>query len=369
MAKMKVRNSIFEFLRLLAMFMVVLEHCLNASVPSTCEPLTVLDNIKWFLEAFTICAVNCFFLLTGYYLKAGRFRLSRLVGIWGKTVFYSEVIYLFAVALGVDKFSMGNLLFYLCPVLTKRYWFMQTYIVLSLLAPFIVILLDRLSEYQHLILISILLLFFSLHQTFIPVARTLDTTQGYGIMWGGILVIVGNFLQKYGEKYLNKVKGAYLLLGYAVVAVGIFITNCIIVKYDIAQGVTSRGNFYAYNSVSVFLEGMCLFLFFMKTSKRKNTFSNSVINWLASSALSVYLISAHPEFLFPLWTRILKLDKLIYSPAIYVLAAISLSIIVMLICILIDKFINLICRKAHFDTILRRLDETRLNKLMNIECN
>lgn len=359
------RNSIFELLRLFAMFMVVLEHCLLASVLYTDKPLCAIDNIGWFIEAFTVCAVNLFFLLTGYYQKSDNFKLSRFAEIWLKTIFYSVVIYLIFVIFGADSFSAGTLISYLCPVFFKKYWFMQTYIALALLAPFISASLDKLSEQKYLLLICILLIFFSFHQTFLPVAKTLDTTQGYGIVWGGILLIVGKFLQKYGDKYIERARAGLFLLGYITIACGIFVTNYLIVRYDIAQGVTSRSNFYAYNSISVFGEGVCLFCFFIKLSRKGKL--NQTINWLSASSLSIYLISAHPDLLIFLWTDILKIGRFITNPVMYIVGAVGATLAIMLMCILIDKIVIIICKSVHFDRLLLQLNSTRFNHMMNHE--
>lgn len=164
--------------------------------------LSAIDNISWFLEAFTICAVNLFFLLTGYFATDNHIDLKRIGKIWGKTIFYSVSIYLIAFACGRDSFSVKTFISYLCPVMFKKYWFMQVYIVLSLLSPYIIRMLNTLTKVEHLWLIGVLALFFSLHHTFIPVKCTLDQTQGYGIIWATVMLIIGNYFKNMKMKFL-----------------------------------------------------------------------------------------------------------------------------------------------------------------------
>ena len=343
--KSTVRNSAFEGMRLLAMFMIVLEHCLLVTT-SDCAPLSAMDNVSWFLESFTICAVNLFFLLTGYFLKSSDSR--KYPGIWGKTIFYSLGIYLLAVILGREGFSVKNLVYYAFPVLMKPYWFMQTYIVLSLLLPYLATLLDHLTERRHLALCGILLVFFSLHQTFIPVAKTLDGTQGYGIIWAMVMVIIGNYLKRYGAKYIQRIPSAVYLLGYVLLACCLFLSNYLIVKFDIAQGVTSRGNFYAYNSISVFAESLCLFCFFARLSKKSN--HSPVINWLAASSLAVYLIGSHPLLLAGTWTDILDMSKYRSNMAVFFTVAVLASAVIVCGCILIDRAVTWAFNKVRLNT-------------------
>ena len=334
----KERNSVFEFVRLLAMFMIVFEHAMLATSLHTENVLSAIDNISWFLEAFTICAVNLFFLLTGYFATDNHIDLKRIGKIWGKTIFYSVSIYLIAFACGRDSFSVKKFISYLCPVMFKKYWFMQVYIVLSLLSPYIIRMLNTLTKVEHQWLIGVLVLFFSLHQTFIPVGYTLDQTQGYGIIWATVMLIIGNYFKKYENEIFSRTRASILLLGYSIIAIAVFVSNYFIVKFDIAQGVTSRGNFYAYNSVTIFLESLFLFGFFVKLSYRGWT--NKVVNWFAGSALAVYLISSHPELLYPLWTDIFKLRIEDTNIVLFITNAVIESMITLVLCILIDKFVD-----------------------------
>ena len=67
-------------------------------------------------------------------------------------------------------------------------------------------------------------------------------------------------------KRIGKIWGKTIF--YSIIAIAVFVSNYLIVKFDIAQGVTSHGNFYAYNSVTIFLESLFLFGFFVKLSYR-----------------------------------------------------------------------------------------------------
>jgi surface polysaccharide O-acyltransferase-like enzyme len=340
------RNSSFEIMRLLAMFMIVYEHCMGTISLRTDDVLSTIDNISWLCEAFTICSVNLFFLLTGYFATSKSFKVGKTVHLWGKTIFYSLVIYLLAVALGADSFTIKKAVSYACPVFTRRYWFMQVYIVLIILSPYIMTALEQLTMKKHLTLIGILLVFFSLHQTFIPVASTLDSTQGYGIIWAVVLLIVGNFIKKWGDIVIEKIPAAAFLVGYVLVALCMFASNVVIVKFDIAQGVTSRENFYQYNSISVFIESLCLFCFFVKLSKRG--WSSRIVNKISASALAVYLISAHPLLIGSTWSKIFKMEQYLGNLGVYFAMAALLSVVVMAVCIVIDMAVEFVVGKIDF---------------------
>lgn len=335
------RNSSFEIMRLLAMFMIVYEHCIGTV---RCDVLSPIDNISRLCEAFTVCSVNLFFLLTGYFASSKSFKVGKTAYVWGKIIFYSLVIYLLAVAVGADSFTVKKAVSYACPIFTRKYWFMQVYIVLIILSPYIMTAIEQLTMKKHLTLIGILLVFFSLHQSFIPVANTLDSTQGYGIIWAIVLLIVGNFINKWGGIFIEKIPAAMFLAGYVFIALCIFASNVAIIKFDIAQGVTSRMNFYQYNSISTLAESLCVFCFFVKLSM--GGWKNRIVNRISTSALAVYLISAHPLLLHSMWSKIFNMERYIGNIGVYFAMAVVLSVVVVAVSIAVDMAVEFLISKV-----------------------
>lgn len=289
-----------------------------------------------------MCAVNEFFLLTGYFARSDNFKVGRILTIWLKTFTYSTGIYI-VVACIQQTFSIREMITYMLPITTKQYWYMQVYIVLFFLTPYISLCMEHLTKKQHTFLIAVLLVFFSLHQTFIKVARTLDQSQGYGIIWAVVMLIIGNWLKKYGNEYIEKIRSGLFLIAYTLCSVVIFISNYLVVKLDIAGGVTSRGNFYAYNSITVLVQSICLFCWFIQLSRTME--NHKYVNWLGKNTLAVYLISAHPMLLYPLWTDVFHMSQYWDKPVLYVALSIIFTIIVMILCICVDKIVDGIAGK------------------------
>lgn len=333
------RNSAFELLRIVAMFMIVWGHCMLTTAQNQEPYLGTLDNIGWFVGAFTACAVNLFFLLTGYFTNSKNFRVNRVIFIWIKTIFYSIGIYL-VVSLLNGTFAWKEFITFCFPIFMKKYWYMQTYIVLALLSPYISYTLEHLDKKKHTVLVAIMLLFFCLHETFIKVSMTLDQTQGYGIIWACTMLIVGNWLKRYGSDYVDKIPAVCWEIAYGIVSLLIFLSNYLIVKFDIASGVTSRGNFYAYNSLTVFIQSLCLFCFFIKLSEKWGGLRKKWLNILGKNTLAVYLISSHPLLLYPLWAEILEINRLVALPLLYLLGSTGATVGIMGCCIAIDKMVD-----------------------------
>ena len=53
-------NSLYEVLRLLLMFMIVLEHSFMVMTRNNYEPLSLIDNVIWFIQVFTYYAADVF---------------------------------------------------------------------------------------------------------------------------------------------------------------------------------------------------------------------------------------------------------------------------------------------------------------------
>lgn len=352
---MKKRSSAFELMRIIAMFMIVLGHCMLATAQNVEPYLGIMDNLGWWFKAFTVCAVNLFFLLTGYFSKTSSFKLSKILGTWLKTIFYSFVIYII-LSFPTGSFRLLEGIGYIFPIFLKKYWYMQTYIVVALVAPFITYTLEKIDIRRQTFLIGVLVVFFSLHQTFIKVEATLDTSQGYGFIWASSMLVIGHWLHRIQREkdLLFQIPVIVYLIGYILLSIMIFISNYLIVKYEIAQGVASRGNFYAYNSLTVFLQSVCLFCVFLRLSKTMPY--NRIINYLAGNTLAVYLISGHPLLLGLLWIKYFNMSQWWDRPVIYVILAVMLSVVVMMICILIDKAVDKVYQKTGIRRILLKAD-------------
>lgn len=351
------RSSSFELLRLVAMFMVVLGHCMLTSAQNVEPYLGVIDNIGWGIGAFTACAVDLFFLLTGYFSKSSNFKLSRVLEIWLRTIFYSIVLCL-VISLATGSFAVSDGIKYIFPVFSKKYWYMQTYIAVALVAPFIMYALERLDTRRIFFLVFVLILFFSFHQTFIKVSVTLDTTQGYGFIWACCLLVIGHWIHRIQDEVISKISVVVYLMGYILISCAIFATNYLIVKLDIAQGVTSRGNFYAYNSLTVLLQSMCLFCSFVRLSEKKQSWKG--INYLSRNTLAVYLISAHPLLLYPLWNKYFNMSQWWEKPITYIILAFVLTVFVMIVCIFIDKAVDRVYQMTGIGKII-----VKANKLVD----
>lgn len=304
---MKKRIASIELLRILAMMMVVMLHYLSKGglLTSLTEEFGPGAYTAWLLEAFSIVAVNVYMLISGYFLVESGFKPGRLAELVCQVLFYSLLIPLSMMAVGVLKpgqLTVYRLLQYLFPSQMIHYWFITAYIIMYLFAPVLAAGVKQLGRRQLEVVIILLLLFFSISKSVLPVQLEVDN-QGYDGLWFLCVFLVAAYMRLYGLDFLQKGKRA--LLGYLV--------GCLLI-YGLTMGVrlvylrTGRlGNFihapYEYNHILNLFAAIALFYAFSNWKLSGEGLAGRIILRIAPCTLGVYLLHEHIELrtLWPLW--------------------------------------------------------------------
>ena len=130
------------------------------------------------------------------------------------------------------------------------------------------------------------------------------------------------------------------LLLYSITACGMWLSEMMIVKFDIASGIESRSNFYAYNSITCFVAAVAFFCFFLKVNCESFEKCNVIICGISQSTFAVYLIHAHPCVLAKFWLGASRYFELNNIKGLLIISLIAL--LVFSVCICIDK-IRIFC--------------------------
>ena len=194
------RQSNYELLRIIAMWMVVTLHYLNHTgmLPDGEEQLNGSRIVALLLEAFCIVAVNLYVLISGYFLCRSGFRLLRLVELLGQIWFYVLLIPLAMTILGIETGWLAEgvygLLPYVFPIQSEHYWFATSYVVLYLLTPILNAAVRSLSRRQLQLTIAGLLLYFGGIKSLIPLQLVTDRF-GYDFGWFICVYLVGAYIR------------------------------------------------------------------------------------------------------------------------------------------------------------------------------
>lgn len=335
---MKKRIASIELLRILAMMMVVMLHYLSKGglLTSLTEEFSTGAYIAWLLEAFSIVAVNVYMLISGYFLVESGFKMGRLVELICQVLFYSLLIPSILMAVGIlepGQLTVYRLLQYLFPNQMIHYWFITAYVIMYLLSPVLAAGARQLSQKQLRNMIILLLLFFSVSKSLLPVQLETDN-QGYDGLWFICVFLVAAYMRLYGIPFLQKGKRAVLC----------YLGSCVLI-YGLTMGVrlvylrTGRlGNFihtpYDYNHILNLFAAISLFYAFSNWKLSGEKFIGRAILRVAPYTLGVYLLHEHIELrtLWPHWMG----ATLECSPWALVLRAFGSVVLVFAVGILVD---------------------------------
>ena len=335
---MKQRKSNLELLRIIAMCGIVALHYTGQELGSAVSNY-VFPSFSWFFvqTANSLFAplVNCFVLISGYFLiHKTVFSLKKSAELFAITIFYGAVSYLIAYAVngGQTTVSLVNSLF---PFICGKRWFVETYIILIMIAPFLNLILNKLSKRNYLILLAVQLTFFSLWYSVGLSAPLLD--NGYGIINFVTLYMIGGYIRLYGSttKLLRRSKWQYALI----YLVSVFATFCL--SYFIYP--------FGYAFITVIIASVAAFLFFLKW----DIGTHKAINFLGASAFDVYFVHGDANTARLLIFELLGAKYVTDSP--WMLLHLPIVILAMYLLGIVAYYIRIWLFKYTVDPVIRKI--------------
>ena len=321
------RNSSFELLRLISMFMILCLHANKDIMFSGSYEISTLN--KAFMlgtEALGIVAVDCFVMISGYFTVTSRkLRLRKAAELIVLTSGYGILIFAVMCLTGNAEFSFKLLIKCTAPYFYDKVWFINIYLVLFLLAPFLNRALTSLSKKNYRLLLLISLLLFSVWPSFFPNPPSQD--GGYGIVSFVLIYMTAGYIRLHVESKPSVLKclAAYLIFS--------IITACLL------ETEVLSGNWLNYNSVFIIAASVSLFMAF-----RSLTFSSEKINLISGSVIAVYIIHAHQLIRPLLFAEWLRLPERVQS-AVYPLIYLGELLLLFALCLITDALRRLTVQK------------------------
>lgn len=87
----KIRESNFELLRILSMFLIVLHH-FSVYSENLFEPGSTGYLLHYMFSVGGKLGVNCFFLISGYFLCEKERNINKLFKLWGE-IFFGQLLF------------------------------------------------------------------------------------------------------------------------------------------------------------------------------------------------------------------------------------------------------------------------------------
>lgn len=337
----KNRSISLDLLRLLAMLMIVVLHVQGKTGWLRAVPVGQGDwLLRWGLEALSIVAVNCYVLLSGYFLITTPFRMQKVLVLWLRVLFWSVLLALVGWAVGVYAPTRAHALETLLPVTMRTYWFASVYIGFYLLSPFLQLGLSALSRSAHRSLVLVLLLLCSLWQTLLPLAGSEGTflpLDGNNILWFVTLYCVAAYVRLYRESF--RLERAWALPAYLLITGGVLLVQMGAAACETRFGFGGwLGEVsYAYASVPCFLASLALFCAFLRREGRVSERWARRISGLSACTFGVYLIQEHPAVQAALWSWLGRVYPGTAQQPFYVPVVLLISLAIFLACALLER--------------------------------
>lgn len=285
------RNIPLEWLRIVSMLMIILLHSIDHSgVLENLTPGSALYYWEEFLYAMVQVCVNCFVLISGYFLVTSKFRPGKLLSLWAEVVFYGFFIKLIVMIGGGITFSLPSLLSCFLPVLTGRYWFVTIYFGLYLIAPFLNIGLRAMTKRQHQALLAVLFVLFSVMVSVWPGFAGMNSGGGWGLAWFAVLYVFAAYLRLH---YTPPGKSGRFVLIFFACPVIMTVTLWAAQTLGLSALERIAANWQRYDSVFAFAATLALMLAFLNWKGTESETVNRAVVRLSSATFGVYLIHNH----------------------------------------------------------------------------
>lgn len=307
---MKKRIVSIELLRILSMMMVVMLHYLGKGglLPQATDSMSLNGCLAWGMESLSIVAVNVYMIISGYFLVESAFKPSRAAELVCQVLFYSVLVPVVLMALGVlspGEVTINRILENILPVQMNHYWFITAYLIMYLLQPVLSTAAKTLKKEQLRSTILALLFFFSVSKSVLPVELAVDR-KGYDALWFICVFLVAAYMRLYGLPFFAE-KGSVRrgICCYLAGCAGIYGIMLAVRAVYLRTGSLDHfiGSTYHYNHVLNLFAAVALFYAFYHMKINENGRFARLICRVAPHTLGVYLLHEQIDirYLWPKW--------------------------------------------------------------------
>lgn len=359
------RNYGIDLLRLFSMYLIVIRHFSSSFSTSS----GMLQGFTGFMckdvwVSFSLCAVNCYAMITGYVYTSARYRYRNLALLWLRVVFYtipfSVIFYLLRLP---SPLPIRTVIAGFFPVLSHTYWYVSSYVILFLFIPVLNLGISQLNQKQLKSIILGLLLIFSVLEPLY--AWLLDIGNGFDSLWLIVMYLIGTYVRKYepfAQWRSQKAFSVYAVFCIASLALELMLRYAEAALKNSNTFITVILQMYQkmiVSNVSLFVVGAALFL--LVAFRNLHSLPPALckaISLTAPLSFGVYIIHTYPQV-----ANILRsfARKLPYCGFFQPFAVLAGCFVIFAACIFTDWIREQLFQKLHVRQRLTALENRYLN--------
>ena len=349
--KVKTRESNIELYRIFLMLLIIAHHYV---IHPGLDTIIYNDFFSFksvyiaIFGAFGKIGINCFVLITGYFMCESNINLKKFTKLLLEIEFYKIIIFVILCLTGNDSFTIMNFARSVLPVTFITNNFTSCYLLFYLFIPFINILIKNIKRKQHLTLIIMLLFIYSI----------LGSIPSFILKFNYIsffifIYLIGAYIRKYKILVLENRKKCMII---NIVLMFLSISSIILGMLAFEKYNMKIMYFFVNDSNKILAVFLAISIFYLfKNMKIKY---NKYINQIALSIFGVLLIhNDNKSMRILLWNKIFKVVDTYNKSFIYVFMHSILSVlIIFIICVIIDQIRIKFIEKPLFNKISDKLD-------------
>lgn len=362
-ATQKKRDSNLELYRILVMLLIIAHHfVVNSGLleRALVEPAKIRSIFVLIFGAWGKAGINCFVLITGFYMCKSTPTLKKYLKLLFEVEFYNVLIYLIMLAMGYEALSFKSMLRPLIFYGADSGRFVSAFLLFYLFIPFLNILISNLNKGKHGLLVLACLFVYTIRGS-IP---GLEISMNY-VTWFSIIYVIGAYLRMYyndlPDILTNPRKNGFIMSGTIILSVVSILCG---IDCFVNKGIA---RYYYYisdsNKILAVLLAVSTFLFFESHSIRYS----KIINALGKTTFGVLLIHANSDAMRAwLWGTINPVS-MFESKKIYVLSFLVV-IGIFIVCSMIDWIRIAVLEKPIFNLLEEKVDtlENKLKSMLGV---
>lgn len=361
-AAQKPRSSNLELYRIICMLMIVAHHyVVNSGLISKGGPLMTdfSSGNSIFLVLFGAwgkTGINCFLMITGYYMCTSQITLRKFVKLMGQIYLYKWLLFPILLIAGYESLSTLRIIKLLMPTWGFKDNFTGCFIGFWLTIPFLNILVQNMTKRQHEWLLVLMLTMYTL----LGSVPSFNVTFNY-VTWFGIIYFIASYIRLYPRQVFDSRR----LWGWMTLTTIIIAIVSILAQRFIFGERLGMGYFFVADSNKLFAVAVAVCSFFW--FKNMNIKYSKVINAFGAGTFGVLLIHANSDAMRTwLWKDSVNVigHYATLNTGTLVLYSLVVVLLVFVICNLIDQL-----RIATLEKWFLRWYDNKLSVKANIWIN